>query len=728
MSTDPGPRKNAESDRTDNNISGLFSGITYPLGLSTKAHITQQITFSIVPDFTFATSASERQRFGENRSGDEDENDINIITYNNERDGGVEIGGGYQTDSGLHNHSGNARKGTEGVEGVEGGMMMIATSDTTPKMLGDSGLLIPGFKENSKPQWPIEGAITTAGDTKLLKSGKKSSWWEEALEGATKIIKTSTLKPKNAEELIFSMPKYEKNSWSEGEVGGARTTTEALTFKSAKTECNVLPMSRDRENSRKEGTTDGKIAVTKIPTLESTKIEDIPLSTWEDKESTLMEGTMANAITIKAISGSNSTTILDTTLTISKYKEQSWSSDDSGGGVMLGDSVKPLNRQARSLVSPTPIRDEIGSGYSTSSSCGSRSEWRMLRDQSISPTNDRAIPCDRAPSATLHFHRKEHHVQHEHHQSMTPGPSTCTKTRRYMLSGPENPLPRPRKIEPDIDDLTGDLKNLALQRRLSGWVYSPASLQKALKVWQYDRDFMCSAAELEARNRFRGIDMNEGWNRAAATLWNFTTDASYFVPYNEGGPEIRMKIAESLNRFSLWAQLEPIEWDPEELKGMFDKVFVGEGLGNHGWARKPGSWWGQRKKVFDGNRGRNFLQEIDMWIEEIEDGLEKWKSEHKGMMFAIGSLKRKASSAKSEVDIEGHSRRKRIKLLKTKSEQVMSEEWRARRRMQEKKAGRWTDGTLRMDRMWAEFHWVLNEDDPKDEVWPREVFTRTNIY
>ncbi|PMD24917.1 hypothetical protein NA56DRAFT_557279, partial [Hyaloscypha hepaticicola] len=93
-------------------------------------------------------------------------------------------------------------------------------------------------------------------------------------------------------------------------------------------------------------------------------------------------------------------------------------------------------------------------------------------------------------------------------------------------------------------------------------------------------------------------------------------------------PEIRMKIAESLNKFSLWAQLEPIEWDPEELKGMFDKVFVGEGLGKSGWTRKPGSWWGQRKKVFDGHRGRNFLQEIDMRIEEIEDGLEKWRSEH----------------------------------------------------------------------------------------------------
>jgi hypothetical protein len=50
----------------------------------------------------------------------------------------------------------------------------------------------------------------------------------------------------------------------------------------------------------------------------------------------------------------------------------------------------------------------------------------------------------------------------------------------------------------------------------------------------------------------------------------------------------------------------------------------------------------------------------------------------------------------------------------------MSDEWRARRRSQEKKAGRWTDGTLRMDRMWDEFHWVLNNDDPLDAVWDKK--------
>jgi hypothetical protein len=40
----------------------------------------------------------------------------------------------------------------------------------------------------------------------------------------------------------------------------------------------------------------------------------------------------------------------------------------------------------------------------------------------------------------------------------------------------------------------------------------------------------------------------------------------------------------------------------------------------------------------------------------------------------------------------------------------MSEKWRAKRREQERKAGRWTDGTVRQDQMWAAFHWVVDSD------------------
>jgi hypothetical protein len=233
---------------------------------------------------------------------------------------------------------------------------------------------------------------------------------------------------------------------------------------------------------------------------------------------------------------------------------------------------------------------------------------------------------------------------------------------------------------------------------------------------------MQDAERLERENRFRGIDMNEGWNRARTNGWQFTVDVQYCAPYFEGGAEMRMKIAEAFNRFSLWSQLEPIEWDEEELEGMFDVVFVGEGLGSFGWTREPGTWWAARKRLFDGHRGRCLLEEIDLWVEDIVDGLEKWKRENRGMLYAIGSLKRKVSSTKIDIDAECDRRRKRAKPDKTKSEQVMTEEWRARRRMQEKKAGRWTDGTVRMDRMWAEFHWVLNADDPREEFWPKKQF------
>jgi len=126
--------------------------------------------------------------------------------------------------------------------------------------------------------------------------------------------------------------------------------------------------------------------------------------------------------------------------------------------------------------------------------------------------------------------------------------------------------------------------------------------------------------------------------------------------------------------------------------------------------------------VFDGHRGRNFLEEIELWMDDIVDGLEKWRRGDKEMLYAIGALKRHMSTAMVEVNAERDRRRKRVKPAKAKPEQIMSEEWRARRRMQEKKAGRWTDGTLKMDRMWAEFHWVLNADDHRDGPWPKRHF------
>jgi hypothetical protein len=53
------------------------------------------------------------------------------------------------------------------------------------------------------------------------------------------------------------------------------------------------------------------------------------------------------------------------------------------------------------------------------------------------------------------------------------------------------------------------------------------------------------------------------------------------------------------------------------------------------------------------------------------------------------------------------------------AEEVMSDEWRAKRRAQEKRAGRWTDDTLRQNQIWEAFSWVLDADDPRANVWPQ---------
>jgi hypothetical protein len=95
--------------------------------------------------------------------------------------------------------------------------------------------------------------------------------------------------------------------------------------------------------------------------------------------------------------------------------------------------------------------------------------------------------------------------------------------------------------------------------------------------------------------------------------------------------------------------------------------------------RKVDTW--REKAGGIGSEGRNLKREWLMPVDETED---ERLSLHAGK-------KRRASHRKSE--------------------EVMSEAWRMRRRLQEKNAGRWMDGKLRMDRLWAGFHWVLNVDD-----------------
>jgi hypothetical protein len=110
----------------------------------------------------------------------------------------------------------------------------------------------------------------------------------------------------------------------------------------------------------------------------------------------------------------------------------------------------------------------------------------------------------------------------------------------------------------------------------------PEEIAKVLRHWQSDVGFMAAVQDKAKRNPFPGIDMNKDWNRAACELHMHFSE-------NWGEPDERMKIQQAFAGYSLWRQLEPIELELEELKGVFAKVFVGEGPGKESCSRIPGS-------------------------------------------------------------------------------------------------------------------------------------------
>jgi len=157
-----------------------------------------------------------------------------------------------------------------------------------------------------------------------------------------------------------------------------------------------------------------------------------------------------------------------------------------------------------------------------------------------------------------------------------------------------------------------------------------------------------------------------------------------------------------------------------EVKGLFESIFVGVKMERGEWARRPGSWWGHRKRVVEGGRGRRFVEDMAEKAVEIKKKLGIWECEMREVLGGKRGQKRKVSAALWKMLEENEGRRpKRSKRNERQAEEVMSEKWRARRREQEKRAGRWTDGTLRMDRLWEQFHWVLNSEDPMETKWER---------
>ena len=102
---------------------------------------------------------------------------------------------------------------------------------------------------------------------------------------------------------------------------------------------------------------------------------------------------------------------------------------------------------------------------------------------------------------------------------------------------------------------------------------------------------------------------------------------------------------------------------------------------------------------------------------DIGENVIQWKKSN--FKAKSNSLKRKDHVAPEAEGLVALAQK--FKTAEKASVKLMSDEWKARRRLQEKKAGRWTDGTLRIHRMWDEFHWVLNLDDPRYVHWGREA-------
>ncbi|CAG8950337.1 hypothetical protein HYFRA_00006830 [Hymenoscyphus fraxineus] len=308
---------------------------------------------------------------------------------------------------------------------------------------------------------------------------------------------------------------------------------------------------------------------------------------------------------------------------------------------------------------------------------------------------------------------------------------------------------------------------------------TPSEIHHALTIHRSSRSFLAHCMVKEHENPFPGINMNSGWNRARCKgevwwwgrfhdlrrkMWEAQNPDAFYrdfeqelyateeyltgdygalqllmesrlrenerkrdVEYGEradglGIPEEVVRTRDGFGRFSFERQNTPFLIRGEDVEGMgFGMVFVGEAYGRRGLARVPGEWWASRKHVFEDFRGRSFLEEIEERAEMIRKGLQEWiVSRHENLELTRGfnELKRKKTD---RIGVERsimlwEPRGKKRKMCK-KPEEVMSEEWRKKRRVQEKKAGRWTDGTERMNMMWAQFHWVLNKE-PEHVPWP----------
>ncbi|KAF7877481.1 hypothetical protein EAF04_001158 [Stromatinia cepivora] len=251
----------------------------------------------------------------------------------------------------------------------------------------------------------------------------------------------------------------------------------------------------------------------------------------------------------------------------------------------------------------------------------------------------------------------------------------------------------------------------------------PRTVKESLREWYQMEGFMAKCRRDEELNPYPHLNLNSGWNRARVQGEQWHDNFSPWRKPNEKILDV-VQMQEQFSRFSWSGQVDSIVVDGGLSKGDFEGIFEGldaerERMEGRGQKRTPGAWWGRRKSVFYDMKGRGFREEVFIKNCLIWDGVKAWAA--KNIDFEYGKLKRKIDQVEELAMKAGDAKMTPIqepipKRMKThrRIAQVMSAAWRSKRRNQEKKAGRWTDGTRLQNRMWLEFHWVLDAPDYHD--------------
>ncbi|KAG4415291.1 hypothetical protein IFR04_011598 [Cadophora malorum] len=395
-------------------------------------------------------------------------------------------------------------------------------------------------------------------------------------------------------------------------------------------------------------------------------------------------------------------------------------------------AVTELSKDISALTLYAPSEGQLGESRIIHSSI-SKTEFNV---QSLDTTSTILDTHQQPQHGPIHFHRRPHKTVHNHNVLSNPSPLT-SESRKYAIPKPHSHATQPLTVKVDPR---------AHIRPSTPEPISPTTIKNRLRSLFDHEEIHAEWAERERKNPFPYLDQNYGWNRAmCAGKMYFHTE---WTPFNNddtlnGALEEMLYIKRCFARFSLWAQREVMEFDEEDLSGengwgeVFDVVFKGEGVGLC-WARIPGSWHAIKPGLLTCCRSVSFYDEVLDWTEGIRERVRKWRAQNQGWRAhqALSSKRRFKTLWTGHQDQERVQRTrlgwketsqsdgvdptvKRIRLRRREPEKIATEQWRARRREQEKKAGRWLDGTIRQDRMWAEFHWVLNVDDPREHVWPR---------